>query len=235
MLKIIAALAVVSALAAPAWAEDSKVTRTIQLSGHGEVRQAPDLAVISTGVLTSAPDAKAALAANTKAMSTLLATIKTAGVEDKDVQTSNFSVQPQYDYGQNNNGQPPKLTGYQVSNMVTVTLRKIDSVGDVLDKMVSAGSNQVSGISFSIADPQGALDEARKAAMADALHKATVLSAAAGVKLGSIVSLSEGGGTVQPPIVMMRAKTAAMDAAPVPMAEGEQIVGADINVVWTIE
>ena len=235
MLKIIAALALISALAAPAWAEDSKVTRTIQLSGHGEVRQAPDLAVISTGVLTSAPDAKAALAANTKAMSTLLATIKTAGVEDKDVQTSNFSVQPQYDYGQNNNGQPPKLTGYQVSNMVTVTLRKIDSVGDVLDKMVSAGSNQVSGISFSIADPQGALDEARKAAMADALHKATVLSAAAGVKLGSIVSLSEGGGTVQPPIVMMRAKTAAMDAAPVPMAEGEQIVGADINVVWTIE
>jgi len=235
MLKIIAALAIVLALAAPAWAEDSKMVRTLQLTGHGEVRQAPDLAVISTGVLTSAPDAKAALAANTKAMSTLLATIKTAGVEDKDVQTSNFSVQPQYDYGQNNNGQPPKLTGYQVSNMVTVTLRKIDSVGDVLDKMVSAGSNQVSGISFSIADPQGALDEARKAAMADALHKATVLSAAAGVKLGSIVSLSEGGGTVQPPIVMMRAKTAAMDAAPVPMAEGEQIVGADINVVWTIE
>lgn len=235
MLKTIAALFIVSALAAPAWAEDSKMVRTIQLAGHGEVRQAPDLAVVSTGVLTSAADAKAALAANTKAMSALLATIKTAGVEDKDVQTSNFSVQPQYDYGQNNNGQPPKLTGYQVSNMVTVTLRKIDSVGDVLDKMVSAGSNQVSGISFSIADPQAALDEARKAAMADALHKANVLSAAAGVKLGSIVSLSEGGGTVQPPIVMMRAKAAPMDAAPVPMAEGEQIVGADINVIWTIE
>lgn len=235
MLKTIIAFAVLAWLAAsPVLAEEAKPMRTIQITGHGEVNQAPDLAIVTTGVVTAAADAKAALAANTKAMTALLSELKAAAVADKDVQTSNFSVQPQYDYGQNNN-QPPKITGYQVSNTVTVTLRKLGSVGDVLDKLVSSGSNQVSGISFSIADPQAAQDEARKAAMADAVRKANVITSAAGVKLGMITSLSEGGDTAPQPVVMMRAKTMAADAAPVPVAQGEQVIGADVNVVWTIE
>lgn len=235
MLKTIVAFAVLACLAAsPVLAEEAKPMRTIQITGHGEVHQAPDLAIVTTGVVTSAADAKAALAANTKAMAALLAELKAAAVADKDVQTSNFSVQPQYSYGQNNS-QPPKITGYQVSNTVTVTLRKLDSVGDVLDKLVSSGSNQVGGVSFSIADPQAAMDEARKAAVADALRKATVIASAAGVKLGQITSLSEGGDVAPQPVVLMRAKTMAADGAPVPIAQGEQIIGADINIVWTIE
>lgn len=235
MLKTIVAFVLLAALAvSPARAEEAKPMRTIQISGHGEVRQAPDLAIVTTGVVTSAVDAKSALAANTTSMTALFAQLKASNVVEKDVQTSNFSVQPQYDYGQNN-GQAPKITGYQVSNTVTVTLRKLDSVGDVLDKLVTSGSNQVNGVSFSIADPQAALDEARKAAVADALRKANVLSGAAGVKLGSIVSLTEGSNNVQPPVVMMRAKAMAADAGPVPVAEGEQTVGADVNVVWMIE
>jgi uncharacterized protein YggE len=164
-----------------------------------------------------------------------MAQLKAANVAEKDVQTSNFSVQPIYDYGNNSNNQPPKVSGYQVSNTVIVTLRKIDSVGDVLDKLVSAGSNQINGVSFSIANPQAALDDARKAAVADALRKANVLTSAAGVKLGAITSISEGGEAPPQPVVMMRAKTMAADAAPVPVAQGEQTVGADVNVVWTIE
>ncbi len=235
MFKTIVAFAVLAALAvSPALAEEAKTMRTIQISGHGEVRQAPDLAIVTTGVVTAAADAKAALAANTKVMNALFAQLKASGVDDKDVQTSNFSVQPQYDYGQNN-GQPPKITGYQVSNTVTVTLRKLDSVGDVLDKLVSSGSNQVNGVSFSIADPQAAQDEARKAAVADALRKANVLSSAAGVKLGAITSISEAGENAPQPVVMMRGKAMAADAAPVPVAQGEQTIAADIDVVWTIE
>ena len=235
MLKTIVAFAVLACLvASPVLAEEAKSMRTIQITGHGEVQQAPDLAIVTTGVVTSAADAKAALAANSKAMAALLAELRAASVADKDVQTSNFSVQPQYDYGQNNS-QPPKITGYQVSNTVTVTLRKLDSVGDVLDKLVSSGSNQVGGISFSIADPQAALDDARKAAVADALRKANLLATAAGVKLGVITSLSEGGDVAPQPVVMMRAKAMAADAAPVPVAQGEQTIGADVNIVWTIE
>lgn len=235
MLKTIVAFVLLAVLAVlPARAEEAKPMRSIQISGHGEVRQAPDLAIVTTGVVTSAADAKSALASNTTAMTALFAQLKASNVADKDVQTSNFSVQPQYDYGQNNN-QPPKITGYQVSNTVTVTLRKLDSVGDVLDKLVSSGSNQVGGISFSIADPQAALDEARKAAMADALRKANVITGAAGVKLGVIMSLTEGGDNAPPPVIMMRAKAMAAEAAPVPVAQGEQVIGADVNVVWTIE
>ncbi len=235
MFKAVVVLSVLACFAiSPVFAEEAKPMRTIQVTGHGEVHQAPDFAIVTTGVVTSAADAKAALAANTKAMTALLAELKAASVADKDVQTSNFSVQPQYDYGQNN-GQPPKITGYQVSNTVTVTLRKLDSVGEVLDKLVSSGSNQVGGISFSIADPQAAQDEARKAAMADALRRATVITSAAGVKLGVITSLSEGGDDAPQPVVMMRAKSMAADGAPVPVAQGEQIIGADINATWTIE
>lgn len=235
MLKTVFAFVIVSGLAAsPGWADDAKPVRTMQITGHGEFHQAPDLATITTGVVTTAADAKSALAANTKAMASLFAELKSANVADKDVQTSNFSVQPQYDYGKNN-GQPPKIIGYQVSNTVTVTLRKLDGVGDVLDKLVGSGSNLVSGVSFSIADPQAALDEARKSAMADALHKADVLAAAAGVKLGAIISLSEGSGNGPEPVVLMRAKAAPMGAAPVPMAEGEQIVSSDVNVAWALE
>ncbi len=235
MLRTIAVFMIVSGLAAaPSWADDAKLVRTLQINGHGEVHQAPDLAIVTTGVVTSAVDAKSALAANTKSMTALFAVLKSVDIADKDVQTSNFSVQPQYDYSKNN-GQPPKVVGYQVSNNVTVTVRKVDALGDVLDKLVSSGSNQVSGISFSIADPQAALDAARKAAMADALRKANVLSSAAGVKLGAVASISEGGESMPQPVVMMRAKAMSPDAAPVPIAQGEQLIGADVNVVWSIE
>jgi uncharacterized protein len=209
--------------------------RSISISGHGEVRAVPDLAVVNLGVLSSAATAREALDANTKAMTSLMSVLQTASIDSKDISTSNFSVNPRYDYGQNN-GQPPKLAGYDVSNTVAVTVRKIATVGDILDKAVSSGSNQINGVSFSIANPQAALNAARKAAVSDAKAKAELYAGAASFTLGNILSLNEGGG-YQPP-VLMQAKMMAADAAsgaPVPIAQGEQIIGIDVNIVWEIK
>lgn len=235
MLKSIfaAALLLSAATMNPAFAEDNKLIRTISLTGHGEVRVAPDLAIVTMGVLSSATTAQDALAANTKAMTDLMAALKAADIEAKDIQTSNFSVNPRYDYGQNN-GQPPKLTGYDVSNNVAVIVHKIGSIGDLLDKAVTSGSNQINGISFSIANPQAAMDEARKKAVTDAKRKAELYVAATSVTLGNVISLSEGGDNYQPPMPM-QSKMMAADSSPVPIAQGEQVISVDINISWEIK
>lgn len=235
MLKSIfaAALLLSAATMNPAFAEDNKLIRTISLTGHGEVRVAPDLAIVTMGVLSSTTTAQDALAANTKAMTDLMAALKAADIEAKDIQTSNFSVNPRYDYGQNN-GQPPKLTGYDVSNNVAVIVHKIGSIGDLLDKAVTSGSNQINGISFSIANPQAAMDEARKKAVTDAKRKAELYVAATSVTLGNVISLSEGGDNYQPPMPM-QSKMMAADSSPVPIAQGEQVISVDINISWEIK
>jgi uncharacterized protein len=217
----------------PAFSEDVKVNRMISITGHGEVRATPDIAIITMGVLSSAATAREALDINTKSMTDLMSALKTANIEAKDIMTSNFNVAPRYDYGQNN-GQPPKLAGYDVSNNVTVTLRKIDGVGNVLDKAVTSGSNQINGISFAIANPLAATDEARKLAVRDATRKAQLYATSATVNLGNIVSISEGGGNYQPP-VPMQAKMMAADSAPVPIAQGEQVISAEVNITWELK
>lgn len=207
--------------------------RIISLTGHGEVRSAPDLAYVTSGVVTQGATAAEALAANTTAMNDLFAALKSSGIEDKDIQTSNFSVQPRYDY---QNGQAPKLVGYDVTNNVTVTLRKIDGLGPLLDKLVQNGSNQISGVTFDVAKPEDAMDEARKLATADATRKAKVYAQAMGIELGPVMQVSEGS-AVQPPMPMVRGTMmkADMAAAPVPVAAGEQSIAVDVNVIWEIK
>ena len=122
------ALTLAAACLTPAFADDNKVVRSISLSGHGEVRMAPDLAIVTVGVMSSAATAREALDANTKAMEGVMASLTAAGIEARDIQTSNFSVNPRYDYGQNFSSiapQPPKVIGYDVSNNVSVTMRKL--------------------------------------------------------------------------------------------------------------
>ena len=229
-----AAAAVLGLLAAvsPALAEGGKMPRIISLSGHGEVRTTPDIAFVTTGVVTQGATAAEALAANTKAMTDLFAALKDAGIEDKDAQTSNFSVQPRYDYS---NNQAPKMVGYDVSNNVTVKLRKVDTLGALLDKMVQSGSNQISGISFDVSKPEDKLDEARKLATQDATRKAKLYAEAMGLQLGGVVQVSEGG-SAQPPAPVLRGKVMMAEAAaPVPVAAGEQVIAADVNVIWEIK
>lgn len=226
-----ATLVAFSIAASSAPRAEEPLHRLITLTGHGEVMRVPDTAMISMGVNVNAPTASAALEANSKSMQAMLAVLKQAGVAEKDVQTSDFVVQPRLDYG-NNTGQPPKTVGYDVINQVTVTVRDLPSLGGILDKAVQSGSNQINGISFSVKDPQAALDEARQKAFADALRKAEVYAAAAGLQLGPIVSISESSGYAPP--VPMRAKAMAAEAAP-PIAAGEQVIGLDVTVSWEIK
>ena len=228
-----AALAATLAAASPALAEDTRMPRLISLSGHGEMRMAPDMAFVTTGVLSQGVTAADALAANTAAMNALFAALTGAGIAEKDVQTSNFFVQPRYNF---QDGKAPELIGYDVSNTVTVIVRKIGDLGPLLDKVVQAGSNQLNGIGFEVSKPDAALDEARKLATAVATRKAKIYAVAMGVGLGRVMSLSEGV-NYQPPMPMARSKVMMADAAaaPVPVAAGEQTLSVDVNITWEIQ
>lgn len=218
--------------AAPASAEDVKMPRTIALSGHGEVKLAPDMAVVTAGVSTQGATAAEALTANTAAMNAVFESLKAAGIAAKDIQTSNFTVQPRYDY--NDNTQPPKLAGYDVSNSVTVNVRNIDRLGGLLDRLVQAGSNQINGVTLQVAEPEAALDEARKRATQDVARKAKLYAQAMSVELGSVLSISESTGYEPPMPLRMNKMSAEGLASAVPVASGEQTLSVDVNIMWEI-
>lgn len=219
----------------PALAEEKAMQRLITLNGHGEVQKTPDMAIVNIGVTTTAETAREALASNTENMAKVLASITASGVDSKDIRTSDFSVNPRIDYGSSSSSssQEPKTTGYDVVNNVTVTLRKVDGLGNLLDAVVQAGSNRINGIQFGVSDADTALDTARGAAVADARRKAEIYASAAGVSLGNVVSISEAATGYQP--VVMRAKAIAADASPVPIANGEQTLATDVNVTWELK
>ncbi|MFM8745149.1 MAG: SIMPL domain-containing protein [Aestuariivirga sp.] len=228
-----AGLASLLAVSTPGFADEARMPRTITLSGHGETKAAPDMAFVTSGVVTAGATAADALAANTQSMNSLFAALKEAGIAEKDMQTSNFSVQPRYDF--NNGTAPPKLVGYEVSNTVTVTIRKLAGLGPLLDRLVTAGSNQIQGIGFMVSAPDVALDAARQLAAADATRKAKVYAAAMGVDLGKVISISEGGAQQpQPPLLRAGPMMADAAGAPVPVAAGEQNMSVDVTVTWEI-
>lgn len=214
----------------PALADEVKMPRSIIVQGHGEVRLAPDMAVVSIGVASQAETARDGLTANSEAMTRILASLKASAIAEKDIQTSNFSVQPRYDYS--NNSQP-RLTGYDVSNTVTVAVRQLSSLGAVLDQVVSSGSNQINGIMFDVAKPDAALDEARKLATADAARKAGLYASSMSFTLGEVLSLSETTGA--PPPIYGKATRVESLAADVPIAAGEQQLEIDVTVTWAIK
>jgi uncharacterized protein YggE len=217
-----------AALAAPAWAADP---RTLSMNGHGEVRAAPDMVSITAGVTSSAVTAGQALAANTSRMTTVFAALEKMGVPEKDIQTVNFSISSQYSNGDNNT--PRRLTGYQVNNDVSVRLNDVSRLGGALDALVSAGANQMNGISFDIREPAPLLEKARTGAIADARARAETYAKAAGVTLGPILSISEGGGDAPRPMYKAL-NMVTVSASRVPVAAGEQSVTADVSVVWEI-
>lgn len=206
--------------------------RTLVLMGSGEVRARPDIAIITIGVTKRADTARDALTQNNDAMRGIIDHLKQAGIQPKDIQTSNFTVSPAYIYD-NQNREPPKIVGYDVSNQVTVTVRKLEDVGAILDQVVSKGSNQIYGIGFSIDNPRPLEDEARRLAVGDAKRKAKLYADSAGISLGRIVNILE---HLQPPPVPVYMKAQRMEAADgsVPVAEGEQVISAQVNISWEI-
>jgi len=206
--------------------------RVLTVSGQGEVRGAPNQAMLSAGVVTTARTAASALADNSKAMNQVFATLKHAGIADKDMQTSNFSVQPQYATDKNGNTLRD-ITGYQVSNTVNVRVDDLSKVGPTLDALVSSGANSIGDIAFTIKDPKPLMAQARAAAVADAIARAQTLAHAAGVTLGPITSINESGGYSEPrPMYRMAAMASA--PAPTPIAAGEESVTAGVSITWAI-
>lgn len=206
------------------------------LSGEGRASAAPDMAVITSGVVTQAETARAALDDNTAAMTKLIDSLKSAGIEARDIATSGFSVQPRYVYQQRNDGtqEPPRISGYEVRNSVTVKVRDLAKLGGVLDKAVTEGSNQIDNLSFDISNKDALLDEARKEALADARAKAELYAEAAGVKLGRLRELSEQVGHFPPPRPMMMRMEAKAASADVPVERGEQEVSINVTATWEI-
>ncbi len=235
MLKSIAlrVLAVLPLVAPAALTAQEQPPRRLVVTGAGEASARPDVAVISAGVVVQADTASAALAENTRAMNRVLEQLRAAGLAAEDIQTAQFAVSPLYESRQPDprTTQPPRIVGYQVSNQVSARVRDIERLGTTLDALVVAGANSIDGLSFDLADPKQVLGEARDAAVADALAKAKRYAAAAGVKLGRILSIEEGGG-YPPPRPMMRAEAMAAD---VPIAPGQTELSASVTITFALD
>lgn len=226
--KLLTVSALVALMATPALAAD----RVIVVTGQGEATAVPDQAQISAGVITQAKTASAALAENTRAMNSVFAALKRAGIPERSIQTSNFNISPQYTPYDGNNPGSQKIVGYQVSNQVTVKIDDVSKVGEGLDALVASGANQAGGISFGFKNPKPLLADARAEAVKDAMEKARTYAGAAGITLGGIVSIQESGGDYPRPVPMYA--MAKQDAA-TPIAAGEQAVSASVSVTFAIK
>lgn len=222
--------AALSAAPAPALADD-KDARTVSVTGTGTANARPDTAHITTGVVSDGDTARAALDANSKAMTATIGALKEAGIEDRRIQTVNFAVHPRYTRAKE--GEPRTIAGYRVVNTVRITVKDIGGLGEILDRVVAQGSNEVGGVSFSIDEADAFTDEARREAMADAQRKAELLAEAAGAKLGEVMSISEDAARPMPRQAFARTAMAE-DSAP-PIEAGEQSLSVRVSVTWELD
>jgi len=205
--------------------------RTLSVNGSGVVSIEPDIAYISLGVQTEGKNAQETVASNNAQSQALLSTLSRAGVADKDIRTSNFSIYPRQEW--DNNGQPTGIT-YVVNNTVSVTVRDLSTIGDILDAAVQAGANNIYGIQFDVEDREAAQQQAMVAAMENARARAEVLAGAAGVELSQVMSIQSylGGGTVIPYDKSYVMADAA--AGNVPVSTGEMEITAEVSVIFEI-
>ena len=234
-----AALAL-GAAAAPAAAQTPAITPFVQtisgtrldVSAVGEVSRVPDIAIISAGVMTRSASATGAISENAARMERVRAALKRAGIADRDIQTSNISLNPEYRYQEN---QPPQLVGYTASNQVNVRFRDIRNTGRILDALVAEGANQINGPNLTIDKPEAALDEARAKAVAAGRARAELYARALGMRVVRLLSVSEStnyGGPV--PVVMMRAERGGA-VADTKIDPGEQQLQVSISMSFELQ
>lgn len=230
-----AALLAVSGLGALpglALADDQPIgRRTLNVTGEGTARAVPDLVWLSLGVDTQAAQAEAALRANADAMTKVIAALKSDGVADNDVQTSSLSIAPLYP---DDPKKPRAVVGYRVGNMLTVRIRDLKRSGSIIDQVVALGSNDIAGVRFDVDDPTAVENEARAAAIRDAIAKATLYAASAGVELGPIVKIADGATGNFAPAVRQYVRASA-GSAPVPVESGELTFHAVVDMTWSIK
>ncbi len=205
-------------------------TRTVTVTGTGMVTLTPDIAYIYIGVHTQNASASQAVSDNNTQAQAVIAAIKGFNVDDKDIKTTNFSITPQQQY--DNNG---KLTGviYMVDNTVYVTVRDLTKLGDLLDSAVKAGANSIGSIQFDLADKTQALTQARQEAVKNARAQADELTAATGVQLGEVETISYADST--PPIEVPYARANTLAAASVPVSAGSMQISTTVTIVYTIK
>jgi uncharacterized protein len=202
--------------------------RQITVTGTGQVSAVPDMASITLGVTNEAAEAADAMAATNEAVSAILDRLKGMGIADRDLQTQQFSIHPVWSSrGSDSNG-TSKITGFQASNMVLVRIRNMDDLGGILDAVIADGANNFNSLQFSVQDTNPLMDKARQAAVADAMARAELLTLAANVSLGSVLSIAEQGGGARPmPMAAMRESSA-------PIATGEVSLTASVTMVFQI-
>ena len=204
----------------------------LSVSASADAKRVPDVATISTGVVTQAADANAAMRANAAQMDKVMAAIRAAGIAERDIQTSGINLNPNYKYVEN---APPTIVGYQASNTVNVKVRDLSKLGKVLDTFVAQGANQINGPSFEVDKPDEAYDEARIAAIKKAQARAKTYADALGLKVRRIVSISEGGTSFPRPMQMMRAMAAdAGFAKETSVSPGESTLSVNVEVVFEL-
>ena len=239
--SFLAALAI-GAAAIPATAAHSQPTTQfvqpisgtrLDVSATGEVSRVPDIAIITAGVMTRSASATGAIAENAARMERVRAALKRAGIADRDIQTSNLSLNPEYRYQEN---QPPQLTGYTASNQVNVRFRDIRNTGRILDALVAEGANQINGPNLTLDKPEAALDEARAKAIAVGRARAELYARALGMRVARLLSVSESGGYSVPPPVMMRAERGmAVGAADTKIDPGEQQLQVTVAMSFELQ
>jgi len=229
---VLAFLAVLAAPALPAAAADP-APATLSVTGEGRVTAAPDMATVTMGVTTEADTAREALDANNARIAATIARLKASGIEDRDIQTTGLSLGPRYDYDRQASDGSAQITGFIAQNSVVVRIRALGLLGETLDAVVTDGANTLGGIAFGMQDPEPLLDQARQASVADARRKAELYAAAAGVRLGRILSMSEQGGYF-PPAPMPMGGMAMEAKASVPVAGGEVGLMSSVSIVWEL-
>jgi uncharacterized protein YggE len=224
-------------LSSPAAAQSSETSpaENITVVGQGSVQMSPDIAQVSIGMETSAETVGEAVTENEAQMEQILAALKAAGIADKDIQTMNYSIQldrypEQVLRTESSSAEPAPV--YRVSNMVTVTVRDLESVGDVLDAVIEAGANNIWGITFALDDPTTAQAEARIKAMEDAQARAEALAELGGVTLGPVMSISEVVGSTVVPMAAMAERAVAGGSS---ISPGELEISYQVQVAYFIE
>lgn len=205
----------------------------LSVSAQADSKRVPDIATISTGVVTQAADANGALRSNADQMSKVVAAIKAAGIADRDIQTGGVNLNPQYRYGEN---VPPAITGYQASNNVNLVVRDIAKLGKILDALVATGANQINGPTFDVDKKDAAYDEARRAALEKAQGRAEMYAKTLGLKVRRIVSISEGGrrGGVPAPMMFGMERQAKAASADTPIEAGETALSVELEIVFEL-
>jgi uncharacterized protein YggE len=235
---LIAAMTVgvsVTAFAQTAPPREPAPVDTVSVTGTARITTTPDRFSFNVSVQTISPTVEEAVNENNAKVAAVIAALKNAGAKSDEIQTSSFSIFPQQDYSQQQQGKLPRLLGYQVSNSITVTKKEIAGAGKLLQAAIGAGVNQSSGLSFSVSDPARGRDEGLRAAFADARAKATLLAQAAGRTLGPPMAITEGGAsTPQPRPMMVGRVMAAQAVSEVPVESGAEELSFTVSVVFAL-